>query len=142
MTQENLTVFDDPTIVARCIKCSSEFTERQLEDAYACPSCGSKSIPMSPQDDVTVKINWHELRIFTIWAENWARQCDKNAEDKPNHENMLMTIMTIAQRLQRQYSNKTPLTLFSEIRELRNSMEKDGTKIITDLDDDSKLGLS
>jgi DNA-directed RNA polymerase subunit RPC12/RpoP len=131
----------DPTVVARCIKCSDEFTDIQLEGVHACPSCGTKSIPMHPQEDVTLKINWHELRILIIWAENWARECDKNAENDPDHENMLLTIMTIAQRLQQQYPDKTKLTLFSEIRELRNSMDKRGITIQSDLDDDEALGL-
>lgn len=132
---------DETKIVARCVQCSGEFTEKDIEGAKCCPKCGTRSIPMSPDNDITLNINWHELRILTIWAEQWARRSDKNAEENPeqnpNHENMMMTVMTIAQRLQAQYPDKTPLTLFSEIRELRKNYD-----VVSDLDDDSQLGLS
>lgn len=44
--------------------------------------------------------------------------------------------MIIAGRLQKQFPEKTKLTLFSEIRELRQDYD-----ISSNLDDDNKLGL-
>jgi DNA-directed RNA polymerase subunit RPC12/RpoP len=128
-------------VKARCVLCSNSFTESQLVGANACPSCGTRSLPMSPDDDVTLNINWHELRILAIWAENWARQCDAAAKDKPDHENMLLSVMTIAARLERQYPEKPKVTLFSEIRDLRTGLAKIGATVESDLDDDAKLGL-
>ena len=119
----------------RCIDCSSEFSDSEIEGAFACPSCGGKNVPMATSDDVTIKINWHELRVLGIFAENWARKINEDdPEGKGRHP---MTIMCIAERLQKQYPDKTPLTLFSEIRELRKDYEID-----TDIDDDSHLGLA
>jgi hypothetical protein len=85
---------------------------------------------------IVTNINWHELRILTIWAENWAKYIDDKESSNPNHKNMPLTIMIIAERLQKQFPNKVKLTLFSEIRELRKSFNLE-----TDIDDDKKLGL-
>ena len=137
-------------IIARCIICSSEFTDAQLEDATSCPECGTRSIPLSPDADVTVKINWHELRVLTIWAENWARQCDaRTPEENGNNPdepfNMMYCVMTMAQRLQAQHPERTKLTLFSEVRELREHLAKERPQArletSQDLDSDALLGL-
>ena len=120
-------------LIARCTSCSNEFSKIDMEGKSACPSCGTKAMPMSISDDVNVKINWHELRILVIWSENWARQMDKDNEDT-NDEKTLLAIMTIAERLQKQYPDKTKLTLFSEIRELRKDYE-----IESNLDNDKDL---
>ena len=104
--------------VARCLICNEEFSEQELEGFDRCPQCGCTGIPASPKEDVTIKINWHELRILTIWAENWANKIDKDCESKP-----ALTIVCIARRIQKQHPDKTPLTLAGEIEELK----KDGT---------------
>lgn len=128
--------YRDETKTTRCIICNSEFDEVDLEGSSCCPKCGTDSIPASITEDVNIKINWHELRILSIWAENWARQCDKKALEEGKPRKMLLCIMSIAERLQRQHADKTPLTLFSEIRELRKEFN-----IETDIDNDEKLGL-
>jgi len=127
----------DETKTTRCTNCATEFTDIETEGATACPECGNKGVPMDIKNDVSAKINWHELRILTIWAENWARQCDKDEEKEDDgQKGMLYTIMCIAQRLQDQFPNKTALTLFSEVRNLRKNYE-----IESDADDDSLLNL-
>lgn len=129
--------------IYRCIKCNDEFTEDEakvhFEDRLAkghfnmtCPSCGTTSLPSHIADDVEVKMNWHELRILTIWAENYARGIDDRKD--PNMESLLLTVMSIAARIQKQYPDKVPLTLFSEIRSLREDYN-----VISDLDDDERL---
>ena len=118
----------------RCTICGKEFSDDELpEGTCECPNCGTKSLPCSIADDVSIKINWHELRILTIWAENWARQIDR--EEKKEEKNLLC-IMTIAERLQKQFPDKVKLTLFGEIRELRKDYN-----IETNIDDDKLLGL-
>ncbi len=124
----------------RCLHCSTEYSRKESEGISSCAKCGSKSVPCLIDDDVNIRINWHELRILTIWAENWARQIDDKEEDN-GKDKLLLTIMTIAERLQNQFPTRIPLTMFSEMRELRNSLEGTGTNIITDLDNDGKLGL-
>ena len=102
---------------ARCLICNQEFTEEEIRGFDKCPKCSNTGIPCSPKEDVTIKINWHELRILTIWAENFANQIEK---DNPKSA---LTIACIARRIQKQYPDKTPLTLAGEIEELK----KDGT---------------
>lgn len=110
--------------------CGSEFSDAETEGFENCPKCHTSHLPMAISEDVDLKINWHEIRILTIWAENWAKQCDKSKKE----ENMLYIIMCIAERLQHQYPDKTPITLFSEIRELRKHYD-----VTSDVDDDEQL---
>jgi hypothetical protein len=51
--------------------------------------------------------------------------------------------MVIAERLQRQFPEKTPLTLFGELRALKKELPTimPGAKVISDWDDDLRLGL-
>lgn len=109
--------------VARCVKCNSEFTEKELEqapDQGCCPNCKSKGVPCDPKADVTIKINVHELRILGIWAENWAVQCDNKELDNAYHESLKDTIKAICDRIYLQIPDnlKKPLTLRAEIKEL------------------------
>lgn len=103
---------DVAPIFARCTTCEAEFTEAQVADATACPACGCRGVPCSPDNDVTVAINWHELRILGCWAEFWAQH---NHEKDPSMER---TLATIVRRLQRQHPQRTPLTLSGEVREI------------------------
>ena len=89
---------------------------------------------------MTVKINWHELRILTIWAENWASRC------KEDNATMPVTVEAIARRLEKQYPKKTPLTLAGEVGQLRNdpnfeikdtTIDESGRKIAGEFDGDS-----
>lgn len=120
----------------RCTICASEFTWDELDNISSCPKCGTMSIPCNMKDDVSININWHELRILTIWAENWAKQC--NEQDKLSRPNepfgMPYTVMSICGRLQKQFPEKTKLTLFSEVRELREKYD-----IKSDIDNDNIL---
>lgn len=99
--------------IARCIRCRTEFTARDLEGAAACPHCGSTSVPMSPKDDLSIKINWHELRVLSIWAENWANL------HKENYPELIEDLWAIVAPLQDQFPDKTPLTFSGEIGDLR-----------------------
>ncbi|MDA3779733.1 MAG: hypothetical protein PF487_05840 [Bacteroidales bacterium] len=57
----------------------------------------------------------------------WAKYCD-NGENPPK-EKMLLNVMTVAQRLQKQFPNKTPLTLYGD------------DNVIIDIDNDKQLDL-
>lgn len=107
---------DHPTEpkTTRCTSCEAEFTDAEMADAIACPSCGTRSIPCSIAQDVTVKINWHELRLLTIWADNWARAyCEASGN---------RTLATIIKRLEAQRPEGYPaLTFLGECRELQDS---------------------
>ena len=98
--------------VWRCTDCGSEFADSQCEGATACPACGASSVPCNTAKDLSLKINWHELRILTIWSDNWARaKCDAGSQ---------RTLASILRRLDAQRPEGwPPLTLSGEIRELQ-----------------------
>jgi hypothetical protein len=73
---------------------------------------------MSPKQDVEVKVNWHELRILTMWAENWANRIKDDPDTKANP---VRTIFAIAKRLQDQHPLLPPLTLSGELEELKKA---------------------
>jgi DNA-directed RNA polymerase subunit RPC12/RpoP len=65
---------DRSKLIARCTLCASEFSQDDLDGVNACPVCGHGGLPMPIDADVKVAVNWHELRILGMWAENWAVQ--------------------------------------------------------------------
>lgn len=111
-------VYDPDKVVSRCVHCDRGVTEKEYEEGTitCCPNCGNKGNPVSPDDDVSVNINWGELRILGIWAENWARKTDQL---NPSGYSGIRTVHSICRRLQRQFPDKTPLTLAGEIREIQ-----------------------
>jgi predicted Zn-ribbon and HTH transcriptional regulator len=131
----------DETKVQRCTTCASEFSELEVEGVDCCPACGDKGVPCSISDDVVVKVNWHELRILGIWAEQWAKKIQK--DDPANNTGSLLTVMSIAGRLQNQFPEKPKLTLFSEIRDVKEHFAKKGSsvKVDSNIDNDEELGL-
>lgn len=103
-------------IAAWCTLCGGRYTQEQIEGMDRCPGCGSSGVPCAPGQDYDLRVNWHELRILIIWAENWARQiADKCREDNDPRR----VVAAIARRLQAQKPDEIPLTLFGEIQNLR-----------------------
>jgi hypothetical protein len=96
----------------RCTHCYTEFTDAELENASCCPACKSTGIPCSIAEDVTIKINWHELRILGIWADNYAHRDDIPAESK-------QIVAKIIGRIEAQYPALPALTMGGEIRKLQ-----------------------
>ena len=112
----------------RCVICYNEFSVDEIQGATCCPSCGSKGIPCNIEDDVSVKLNWHELRILCCWAERWALNIEKEATSAT------VTLDCIVQRLQKQHPTKTPLTVRGEVSQLPDKFQAeltdgDGTPI-------------
>ena len=95
----------------RCVQCSSEFSDEEIKGKNACPSCSETGIPMLIAQDIQVQINWHELRILSMWAENWERTMDKSRKPR--------TIAAITARLERQFSAFAPLSMAGEMRQLQ-----------------------
>lgn len=100
----------------RCTDCAAEFSDEEIAGANGCPTCGTVSVPCSIAEDVTLKINWHELRILTIWASNYASE---RLKDKPGSQR---TLNSILKRLQAQHPEKTPLTLFGELQQVAREL--------------------
>ncbi len=75
-------------------------------------------MPCAIKHDVQVSINWHELRILVMWADNWDELCaKKDLEHKPG------VVKAIAAQLMKfkPASNAGGLTLFEEIAELQQT---------------------
>lgn len=103
----------------RCLLCRTEFTEQELHGATACPTCGTTGVPSAIAEDVQISINWHELRVLVIWAENWETQLHRNGQASPG--NKPGVIAAIAKEMMRfRPEGAAPLRLFDEIRELQN----------------------
>jgi len=106
----------------RCVICQAEFTDEEIENATCCPACGDTGVPCAVKDDVQLKINWHELRILSMWAERWALHIEKE------HMGALVTLDCIVQRLQKQYPNKSKLTIRGEVGDVKKQFP--GSKLI------------
>lgn len=59
-----------------CICCRYIFKEEDIGTAECCPRCGTKMIPADAEDSVALTLTWHEIRILTFSAMNWATQVD------------------------------------------------------------------
>lgn len=101
---------DDDEPHLRCTACGFEVTKGASRDLRACPRCGDTSAPMAIADDVEIKVNWHELRVLGIWAEQWASRLDGNEQRIVN---------VICGRIHAQHPEKAPLTMSSEIGQVR-----------------------
>jgi hypothetical protein len=88
-----------------CTDCGT--TVASFEGLTACPACGSTGIPCATDRQVTVDVNWHELHILCVWAENWQRQ-----------QTLGRTVYAIAKRLEAQHPEHGPLTLAAELGQL------------------------
>lgn len=108
----------DPTTV-RCILCESEFTDIEIEGVSCCPNCGDDSVPCSIDQDITVKINWQELRILAVWATNWAElHCGARDQD---------CISKIVDRLKLQKPNESfgSFTVEEEVQQIADVFNSD-----------------
>lgn len=70
-------------------------------------------LQLRPSEDVSVEVNWFELRILGIWAERWA------AQYRDSDPKMQRTVAEITGRLHAQHPERPPLTLSGEIADLR-----------------------
>jgi len=102
--------------IIRCIVCDYVPTDKEMEGASRCPNCGTTSSPISSNEDIEIKINYHELRILIIWAERWASD---HADTDPSMQTVLYKI---ARRLEKQHperSKECPLTFLGELEQLK-----------------------
>lgn len=113
--------------VVWCVDCGARFTQEEIE-GWGCPKCGSQGVPCGVEKDTTVEINWHELRILVIWAENYAQQCHRQKVDSSS-EGMPVTVQAIARRLQAQHPTFGHLTLSGEIAALPSDLAKAGINV-------------
>ncbi len=101
----------------KCIDCRAEFTQEECLKANCCPACKSVGIPLVQADDIQIKINWHELRVLTMWAEFWAQHQSSN---NPESIGMKQTVKSIATAMEEQYPSRVPLTMAGELGEAKD----------------------
>ena len=94
----------------RCTLCGFEIDDEGKE-LTCCPNCGDKGVPCDVAKDVEVTINWHELHILCVWAENYANAKCGGAG----------VVYAIAERLRQQHPELGPLTLAGEINSLKDA---------------------
>ena len=104
----------------RCVRCRSEFSEADTAGHSACPKCGATGSPMAIKQDVTVNVNWHELRILTMWAERWAGAIEKKLGEQEEPDAKLV-VTAIARALELQHPTLAPLTLLGELKQVQES---------------------
>lgn len=74
---------DVPDERTRCCVCELTFRNEDVPDgANACPACGATGIPHDPGHDVTLTLNWQDIRCLANWAENYvlANKADPERE--------------------------------------------------------------
>lgn len=81
----------------------------------ACPACGTPGLLCAWSDQVDLSVNWHELRILVMWAENYARE---HARDRSITTDTRKTVYAIARRLKAQHPDRAPLTFAEELGEV------------------------
>lgn len=119
---------------ARCVRCSVEYSDEELNQLNPdkCPNCGTVGLPMLISEDVMLPINWHELRILTIWATNWAEKLEDDCK---------IDLMAILKRLSKHRpEGAAALTIVGEFKELQehfpnSELWMDGEVIVPPKDD-------
>lgn len=104
----------DKTNSGFCTDCGIKIPDFNAIVGDRCPFCGSKGIPCGDDEQVTISVNWHELHILTVWAENWAHHHPNKTET-----DMRTTVNAIAHRLEKQFPDKHKLTLAGELSDMK-----------------------
>lgn len=101
-----------------CMSCGLRI--ESFEGLSVCPHCESTDIPAGDSQQVTVSVNWHELHILCVWAENHANKSDGK---------LTSIVYGIAHRLENQYPEKHKLTLAGEVSLLKRKYPELETNI-------------
>lgn len=99
-----------------CTVCS--WRVESFEGLNACPNCGSTSKPCGDADQVTISVNWHELRVLCIWAERWAIEKVEPSGDTGGGRGV---VYAIADRIAAQNPGRGALTLARELNDMRDA---------------------
>lgn len=82
----------------------------------SCPNCGSRSVPMDPHFDVTLTLNWYELRCLVQWAQNYIESIEEDRDLEAGFERLLNKIRAV-----KPHGYAMGLTLLDEIQDIRNT---------------------
>jgi hypothetical protein len=114
---------DEEPASYRCTRCEYRPTKGEVAKGLrGCPRCGASGSPMADKDDVEIKVNWHELRVLGIWAENHAQVIrDEDSPQLSGVNDPQRVVNIICGRLHAQFPDKPALTMSGELAELRQS---------------------
>ena len=124
----------------RCLECRDVFSISYIEEKgiTACPTCNTKALPVDVDHDVQITINWHELRILSIWAKNWEDRF-VNPDLKTRGQPPSRVVDSITNALKKYRPAKAAsLTLMEEIQEIANEY---GSVEMVQLEDDEVVEL-
>lgn len=82
-----------------------------------CPSCHTAIMPMKIRDDITIKLNWQDLRVLAIYAKRWTTFFDLTKKD--DQDCMKAFNRLIEKLLMYQPPNSLPLTIENEVVEVK-----------------------
>lgn len=106
-------------ITMRCVACGAPWSEATVAKfGGTCPRCGASGAPCMIADDVSVTINWHELRILCMWAYAHALRCD-SAGNPAEGDRMVPAVEAIGGRLSAQHPGRSQLSMAGELAELQ-----------------------
>jgi len=110
----------------RCIVCRTEYEHEELDGSVGCPICGYQGLTMLTNGDVTIDINWFELRLICMWAESLALQVGDT--------HSLNAFYSVVNELKKQLPESGKITMFSKPPDIEgvenmldNSNAPDGT---------------
>lgn len=92
----------------RCYSCEKIFDDVPT-DTRACPACGDTSIPHDTSNDIQLTMNIQDIRILTMWSDNYARK-----------EGLGLQLEPAIRRIRRQLPEQMPLTLGEEVQQIRD----------------------
>lgn len=108
--------------VALCTHCRKYFTEEEIKNATACPSCGTTGVPADPREKSTATLTNHEWRLLCIWASNYADHIKGQSADAPK------VIEGIVNEIRKQNPVIPPLTIMEEFAQVKRKYP--GSKLI------------
>ena len=92
-----------------CIVCRRPYSKSEVDNMETCPECGVGVKPMLPRENVSINVNWAELKILSNWAEAYALAYQVHYPD------MLKAVYSITNEIEQQNPLKTPLTTGREL---------------------------
>lgn len=93
--------------VGFCTCCNYQVSS--FDNLTECHQCGTTGIPCAYEDQRTISINLHELRLLCIWAENWQFLLSEKTD----------VVYAIATRIRKQIKDCPPLTMADEFQKIK-----------------------
>ena len=97
-----------------CIKCGTVI--ESFDGLASCPTCKTTSIPCSYDEQVTINLNLHELRILCMWSERWVNVM----RDEQIQAESAVVLRAIVSRLKTQIPEDANLLLCDDAKAVKD----------------------